>query len=66
MKFIEVDENSKNPILVNVARIRYVQKSSLRQGSTIIAFADDDYLIVDEGYEEICKRIKEVQDNCSK
>lgn len=66
MKFIEVNENSKNPILVNVARIRYVQKSSLRQGSTIIAFADDDYLIVDEGYEEICKRIKEVQDNCSK
>ena len=66
MKFIEVDENSKNPILVNVERIRYVQKSSLRQGSTIIAFADDDYLIVDEGYEDICKRIKEVQDNCSK
>lgn len=63
MKFIEVDENSKHPILINVARIRYVQKSSLRQGSTIIAFADDDFLIVDEGYEDICKKIENVIGN---
>lgn len=60
MKFIEVDENSKHPILVNVARVRYVQKSSLRQGSTIIAFDNDDFLIVDEGYEDICKKIENV------
>lgn len=66
MKFIEVEENSKYPILINVARIRYVQKSSLRQGSTIIAFDNDDYFTVAVAYEEICKRIKEVQDNCSK
>ena len=63
MKFIEVEENSKHPILVNVSRIRYVQKSSVRRGSTIIAFADDDYLIVDDGYEEVCKRIKDAEDN---
>ena len=60
MKFIEVDENSKHPILVNVERVRYVQKSSLRKGSTIIAFTDDDFLIVDEGYEDICKKIENV------
>ena len=63
MKFIEVEENSKYPILINVSRIRYVQKSSLRQGSTIIAFDNEDFLILDEGYEDICKKIENVLGN---
>lgn len=63
MKFIEVRENSKYPILINVARIRYVQKSSLRQGSTVIAFDNEDFLILDEGYEDICKKIENVLGN---
>jgi hypothetical protein len=63
MKFIEVKENSKYPILINVARIRYVQKSSLRQGSTVIAFDNEDFLILDEGYEDICKKIENVLGN---
>ena len=46
--FIELAHKSKNPILINVDRVRWVQYS---------------YLIVDESYEEVCKKIQKAQSN---
>lgn len=61
--FIELKHNSKNPILINVYRVRWVQYSSVCKDSTIVVFDDDDYLIVDESYEEVCKKIQKAQSN---
>lgn len=61
--FIELAHKSKNPILINVDRVRWVQYSSVCIGSTVVTFDDDDYLIVDESYEEVCKKIQKTQSN---
>lgn len=61
--FIELEHNSKNPILINVDRVRWVQYSNVCKGSTVVVFDNDDYLIVDESYEEVCKKIQKAQSN---
>ena len=66
MFFVEVDQKSKKPLLINLDKVRWLQASFVKEGSTVIVFDEDDYLTVDADYEEVCKRIKEVQGNCSK
>ena len=61
--FIELKHNSKNPILINVDMVRWVQYSSVCKGSTKVVFDDDDYIIADESYEEVCKKIQKAQIN---
>lgn len=36
--FIELKHNSKNPILINVDRVRWVPYSSICKGSTVVTF----------------------------
>lgn len=59
--FIEVVKGNVSPIFINVDRVRWVQASSIYKGSTVVVFDNDDYLTVEESYEEVCKRIKELQ-----
>ena len=61
MKFIEVEQKSKSPILINLEKVRWVQASLVKLGSTVITFDDDDYLTVDVGYEEVYKVIKDAR-----
>lgn len=63
MKFIEIEQKSKKPILINVEMVRWVQASFVKVGLTVITFDNGDYLNVDADYEEVCKRIKDAEDN---
>lgn len=63
MKFIELEQRSKYPLLVNLEKVRWVQASFEKVGSTVIVFDNDDYLTVDTNYEEVCKVIKDVNGN---
>ena len=43
--------------------VRWVHASYVKVGLTVITFDNGDYLNVDADYEEVCKRIKDVEDN---
>ena len=61
MKFIELEQRSKYPLLINLEKVRWVQASFEKVGSTVIVFDNDDYLTVDVDYEGVCKIIKDAE-----